>query len=413
MLIAALVTTVLVVGLLVVLFRGGPQHADLGAGSRAEPEQDRAGATSELLFRVQRALRRGDAAALSDLADPDVPGAARELSALSRNVRHLRIDHLRLQYLDESDHALTPEERQRFGPEAWKSEVQLSWRFAGVDRSISSLDVPVVTDWEGRSAVFDTSRAIRGYRVPLWFTEPLAVRRTPDTLVLAGDPRTARELQQEARVAVVTVRHTLPDWHAPLVVEAPSSDEEFRAASGMSRTDSRAIAAVTTTTDGSALHRAPVHIFLNPRVFDPLGPAGRQIVLSHEATHVALGAATTDLPLWLSEGIADYVALARNTLPDTVLAAQIRALVQKDGPPKALPGSAEFDGANKDIGAWYEAAWLAVRLLARTYGTDELLRFYARSEADGDTTRAFRDVLGTTEKQFVKAWRAELVELAR
>ena len=413
MLLAGLVGICLVAGLLVAALRGGPQHADLAATPATQQPRDQAGATSELLFRMQRALRRGDTSRLAALADPDVPGAARELAALARNVQHLRIDHLSLQYLDESDHELSPDDRQRFGPDAWVSEVQLTWRFEGVDRGASSLDVPVVTGWDGKEAAFDTSRSVRGYRVPLWFTERLVVRRTPSTLVLAPDARTARKLQHEARVAVATVRRTLPDWHAPLVVEAPPSEQEFRSASGMSRSDSRAIAAVTTTTDGSALHRAPVHIFLNPGVFDPLGPAGQQIVLSHEATHVALGAATTTIPLWLSEGTADYVALAQNHLPDTVLAAQIRALVRKDGPPDHLPGAAEFDGSDKDIGAWYEAAWLAVRLLARTYGQDELLRFYARSEADGDTTRAFRQVLGTTEARFVRAWRAELVDLAR
>lgn len=409
-LLASLVAVSLVVGLLVALLRGGPQHADLAG---ADEPRDRAGATSELLFRIQRALKAGDRSRLADLADPDVPSAAGELMALARNVQSLRIDRLRLSFLDESDHELTAAQRQQVGPDAWVSEVQLSWRFGGADRSTSTLDVPVVTDWEGRTAVFDTTRITGGYRVPLWFTEPLAVRRTPDTLVLATDARAARELQQQARVAVATVRSTLPDWHAPLVVEAPPSEAKFRSAAGTSRTDSRTIAAVTTTTDGSALHRAPVHIFLNPGVFDPLGPAGRQIVLSHEAAHVALGAATANMPLWLSEGTADYVALARNPLPDTVLAAQIRALVKKDGPPKALPGPAEFSGANKNIGAWYEAAWLAARLIARTYGQERLLQFYARSEADGDTTRAFRDVLGTTEARIVKAWRAELVELAR
>jgi hypothetical protein len=156
-----------------------------------------------------------------------------------------------------------------------------------------------------------------------------------------------------------------------------------------------------------------VHVYLNPDVFAPLGPVGRQIVVSHEATHVALDAATAELPLWLSEGMADYVALVDTPLPDTVLAAQIRDLVRTEGPPARLPGEREFDGSNKDIGAYYEAAWLAVRLLADTYGPRTLLAFYRQAQADGDTDAAFRRVLGTTESEFRRRWQDSLVELAR
>jgi hypothetical protein len=249
--------------------------------------------------------------------------------------------------------------------------------------------------------------------VPLWFLEPLAVRRTPTTLVLARNTGAARTLTRQATTAVRTVRRTVAAWNEPLVVEAPVSPADFRTASGLDASESRAIAAVTTSTDGSSPGRAPVHVFLNPKVFGPLGPVGRQIVVTHEATHVALDGTTTTLPLWLSEGMADHVALAGTSLPDSVLAAQIRDLVREEGAPRALPGPAEFDGSNQDIGAWYEAAWLAVRLIADTYGEQALLDFYRRAEADGDPQRAFRRVLGTTEAAFRRAWQAELAELAR
>ena len=399
-------------GLVVLALRDDARHADLSGRATAELP-DRAGATAELLFRLRGALVRRNEARLAKLADPDLPESAQELADLAANVQALHIGRLDLQYLDQSALALSAEERARYGPGAWVSEVQLSWRFRGVDPAVSTIEVPIVTDWDGERAVFATSRTTGDYRVPLWLTERVAVRRSPTTLVLAGDPGQARSLARQARTAVTVVRRTLPGWHEPLVVEAPASDVDFRSGAGMSRPASRTIAAVTTTTDGSRLATAPVHVFLNPAVFDPLGPEGRQIVLSHEATHVALGAATTaSLPLWLSEGIADYVALVGNPLPDTVLAAQIRRLVQEDGAPKALPGPAEFAGSNTDIGAWYEAAWLAVRLIAETYGRPALLEFYSRAEADKDTRAAFRQVLGTTEAQFRRAWQARLVELA-
>ena len=54
---------------------------------------------------------------------------------------------------------------------------------------------------------------------------------------------------------------------------------------------------------------------MNPPVFEPLGPQGAQIVMSHEAAHVATDAAASSMPTWLLEGFADYVALAHVDLP--------------------------------------------------------------------------------------------------
>lgn len=413
--IAGLVVLALVVAV-VVLLRDDSRRAELGPPDESPPP-DRAAATTELLFQLQTALAgaaesNGSADALASLADPDVGSARRELVAVAANVRDLRIDRLSLRYLDTAPVELSRAQQERFGPDAWVSEVQLTWRFRGVDPALSTLEVPVVADWQDGRAVFVTSRVTRGYRVPLWFTDSLFVLRGPASLVLAGDRRQARSLARQARTAVTTVRRTLPEFDDVLVVEAPGSAGRFRTAAGVTRATSRTIAAVTTATAGSVVEGAAVHVYLNPDVFNPLGPVARQIVLSHETTHLALGATVTKTPLWLSEGIADYVALVDTTLPDAVLAAQIRQLVRDDGAPRQLPGQNEFDGSNRDIGAWYEAAWIAVRLLARTYGEQALLDFYERVEVDGDTRAAFRDVLGTTEGEFVQRWRAALDELA-
>src|SRR4029079_112572 len=109
---------------------------------------------------------------------------------------------------------------------------------------------------------------------------------------------------------------------------------------------------------------SPVHVFVNPEVFDMLRPTGAQVVLSHEAAHVATDAARSTVPPWLLEGFADYVALRDVDLPVTTSAAQIIRQVRRDGVPDALPGAAEFDTATTHLGATYESAWLACVLLA-------------------------------------------------
>ncbi len=155
-----------------------------------------------------------------------------------------------------------------------------------------------------------------------------------------------------------------------------------------------------------------MHVFVNPPVFDPLGANGSQIVMSHEATHVATDAATATMPTWLLEGFADYVALAHVPLPVDVTASQILGRVRKDGAPTHLPGQQEFDPANTALGASYEAAWLACRLIGERYGERAMIAFYRQAERDHSTTQAFRDVLGTNETAFTKAWRGYLRGLA-
>jgi hypothetical protein len=168
---------------------------------------------------------------------------------------------------------------------------------------------------------------------------------------------------------------------------------------------------VTATVDGSRSPSSPVHILVNPEVFGKLGEEGSRIVMSHEATHVALNAATATMPLWLLEGFADYVALARTDLPVSVTAGQILAEVRREGPPRALPGADEFDPSNKLLGTSYEAAWLACKLLAEEYGEERLVAFYDAVDAGASTDHAFAD-LGTTEEEFTRQWRAYLRELA-
>jgi hypothetical protein len=391
-----------------IFLRDRPRHAVLPTHRATPGSFDRAEAAASLVDRLERALRTGRG--LSALAGSGDAPARRELGVIAANMHKLHVTHFGLRYLDEADTPPPPTVSSTDHP--WVALGQLTWRLQGMDRSDSQVEVPLVLGRQGSRAVFETARFTDDERVPIWLTDPVAVRRSADALVLSARERRAKVLIKQAEIAVHTVRATLPRWHQPLVVEEPASGRGFETAAGMSVTDARAIAAVTTTTDGSDLPTSAVHVYVNPRVYDPLGPAGEQIVLSHEATHVALGAATTSLPMWLSEGIADYVALRHSAVPVHTLASQIRKLVREHGAPKTLPGQAQFSGANPDIGAYYEAAWLAARLLAQEYGEPALFRFYRASDRVGGTQRTFRTILGTSQAQFTRRWQSYLTSLA-
>jgi hypothetical protein len=270
----------------------------------------------------------------------------------------------------------------------------------------------VVLSGEGDAQRFVSFAADSADRVPLWMLTRLSVVRTARSVAVAPSRAAARRLSGFAERAVTTVRQTLPAWRDRLLVQEAPSQRVFQVAAGLPAPQARAVAAVTTTPDGSGDGQARGQVFVNPRLYDPLGREGRQIVISHESAHVALGAATSQMPLWLSEGAADWVALRRSPLPVSRLASQVISWIRSSGGPKALPGPEAFDGTDKRIGAWYEAAWLAVKRIGDRYGADRLLRFYRATERAGRTDRTFPEVLGTTQRAFTRDWRAYLASLA-
>jgi hypothetical protein len=80
--------------------------------------------------------------------------------------------------------------------------------------------------------------------------------------------------------------------------------------------------------------------------------------------------------------------------------------------PDRLPSQEDFASESKTLGASYEAAWLACRLIAQEYGENKLVAFYRGADRGSSTAAAFKDVLGTTEQQFTSQWRDELRSLA-
>ena len=387
---------------------GSPSGSPLdeGADSRADD-------ASALLAQLVEALRSGSRADVGALAAPGDRAAADELEALRHNVRAMGVTDLSMRYVDEDDGRLTDEQQRRYGDRAWVADVQLGWRVDGFDVHDSHREVPItLLETRGGGATFLSSRADVGDATPLWMLQRVDVRRTGRSLVaVAGDGSAAR-FSGLADQAVADVRKVLPDWRGRLVVEVPGDEQQLGRVLGSESGSYGGIAAVTTTVDGSLSPQAPVHIFVNPRVFDPLGTRGSQIVMSHEATHVATGAAVSSMPTWLLEGFADFVALDHVDLPVSVTASQILARVRKSGPPAHLPGKTEFDPENQALGASYESAWLACRLLAERYGEKRLIAFYRASDRDDSTTAAFRDLLGTDQQAFTRAWKGYLRKLA-
>lgn len=371
-----------------------------------ETTSGRAGSAQQTLGELQDALAERDESAAAALATPE---AGPLLAAMARNAATLDLRDVSLRLVDDQS-GLDEQESARFGREAWAATVELTYRLAGWDTQATRVETRVVlAPTGGRQLV----AAVGGgdVRTPLWLTGPVTALAENRALVVARSDAAPRYLAY-ARRALVDVGKVLPRWRGRLVLEAPESEEQLHQALAAPVGQYANIAAVTTTVDGSLVPDSPVHVFLNPRVFDDLGPRGAQVVVSHEATHVATDATLAEVPTWLLEGFADYVALAHAGIPVATAAAQILERVRTQGPPDRLPTAADLDPTASGLGATYEEAWLAARFIAQEHGERRLVAFYRRVSDGTSVAEAFRSVLGTTEAAFVSRWRADLRDLA-
>lgn len=363
-----------------------------------------ASAAAETLHRFEQAVDARDEAAARKLAPAGDERAAELLGALVSNARALHVRDFTLRYVDELG-ALSD-------GGSWDAAVDATWGFAGFDTLPAHAEVLVrFVAEDGRVALETFGGGDR--RSPVWLSGPVQVRRTPTTLVLVdGPPEEADGLARRAEAAVPVVRRVLRGWRPHLVVEVPRSAAALDQALDATPGEYANIAAVTTTADGSVTADAPVHVFVNPEVFARLKPRGAQVVMSHEATHVATDAASSTMPLWLLEGFADYVALRDVDLPLSTTAGQIIKQVRRDGPPDALPGQAQFDTSTPHLGAAYEAAWLACRLLAEAGSERALVSLYEDVDAGRPLEAALRSHFGFGEREFTRMWQRRLSDLA-
>jgi hypothetical protein len=367
-----------------------------GPSTRIQPAP-----AATLLLELTAAVRRGDGNAAAKLAAVDDPAAQGALRAFAENAEDIALREVTLRYVD----ALGGVDSKG----AWRAAATLQYRFS-VDRVVATTEIEVGFAASGDSVTITTLGGDHG-ATPVWLASRIKVRRTPDTLVVAA--RGAPEYSRMADRAVRDVRQLVEDWEGPLVVEvvqgAAALDDALAADEGTFAN----IAGVTSPLPGAEGSAAAVHVFVNRESLAAADAVGRQVVLSHEAAHVALDAGFTGLPVWMAEGLADYIALRDVTLPLSVTAADITRQVRREGVPDSLPGDEAFDQGSEYFGAAYEAAWLACRLLAERVGERRLVRFYTEADRVSDFERDFERGFGLTVAQFTSLWQRALRGLAR
>lgn len=295
------------------------------------------------------------------------------------------------------------------------ADAELRYRIDGYDHApVTAARTVTLTRREGAWYVVSDEPAKKTGE-QLWDQGDVLVARGKHSIVLG-----VGQSQEALRGYADLADHAVPavsdawgtDWTGRDVVLVPDSLDDMAGLLGASASGYRGIAAVTTGEAGGSPKAPADRIIVNPDAYGVLGDFGRQVVLTHETTHVATRARTTAAtPLWLSEGYADWIGYRGSGRTAAQAAPELQRAVLDGQVPAGLPDDADFgfSGSATELAKAYEGGWMACRLIADHWGEIRLNDFYravgSRTKRPGAVEDALRDVLGTTPEKFTARWR--------
>jgi hypothetical protein len=247
-----------------------------------------------------------------------------------------------------------------------------------------------------------------------WERGRLLVRVGSSSLVLAH-PDNARRLAAFA----ATVDEVVPRVRAAVggrlprrvAVIVPDDEREMASLVGEKLVlGTIAAVSVADSVDTDRNRALGQRIVVNPANIDRLGRLGRRVVLEHEVTHLATrGFTGPQTPIWLVEGLADWVAYRDSGLPAYQVADQLHAALGAGHWPGRLPGTADFAGDSPRLALSYEEAWSACRLLADRAGPAGLLRLYravgTAADPPSELDTQLRALVHAGTAEFTVQWR--------
>lgn len=358
------------------------------------------------LDRRARALRSRDLTAFRRTLDRQDRRLVADQRAYFDNIAQLPVGVLRYALQEAT---LTPVE----GTGEYWAEVVLALELSGVDaapvRTRDRFLFRPAPDGTGRMLVASTTDAAwetghPGNAQP-WDLGPIQVRQSTgvvgifdDTTVASADDvlEAAANGRYEVRTTLGSDRDSALTGVALYVLQDVSF---LRGLTGQTigdpdRADGLTVAVPVDQTSSRGI--ASYRISLNPRVLGENDSVLGRLV-RHELTHATLGERGRGAPLWITEGLAEYVSVqsmapSRRRLP-------ARALEIADSVDD-LPGEEEFAGV--DAEAWYAVSWWACEYVASIYGDSYLVLLLDRLAGGADQDEVLDELLGLTSRQVAR-----------
>ncbi|GAA4746786.1 hypothetical protein [Gordonia alkaliphila] len=321
--------------------------------------------------------------------------------------------------------------------DSWVSAVTLSYALGGTSRP--GVDEPVIEidqilafarygeDWKllGDGALIpaadvDPDAPTRPPQLPPWAFPGLRVvdvtsaGGTSAVLSYPGTEPTVAKVRKQLAPAIDGVTDFWGgEWTRRAVVMATGTGAQF---AGFTRTEQGQTSAAAAATVYDAVDRGSRTVTGQRVVLSPaagqLSESGVAVILRHELFHVATRIDTVaDAPMWLTEGVAEYVGRRGSTGSLTDLAPDLAVQVAAGTLPDELPADSAFAVDTAAARVAYQTAWSFAAFVADEYGEDRLRTMYAAVAQEGDTgrvTAALEKSLGSSEESVIDEWQSWL-----
>ncbi|MEO9327568.1 hypothetical protein [Gordonia aurantiaca] len=408
-------------------------------------EQQRAEGVTQLLDTLTDSLTSGDARSVGRLVDAsampqfrdrfvtaaDNLRAARPDTAGDDTSGPLRFARFRYQLAptEEAETLVPMQVQERLSAagssDAWVAPVELRYALGGQRApGVDEPEVVVATqfvvarygeEWKlvGDTALLDAAPTpIQMWELPGLTASDAAT--AGGTSVVASYPDTgdtARSLRTQLPAAVDAVTGFWgPEWERRAVLVTTAEDSQFESLVTQARgiTGTAAAASIFSRVDFAQRVATGQRVVFTPAATDLAEPM-LAVVLRHELTHVAARARTAfDAPLWITEGVAEYVGRKGTYRRLADAAPDLADAVRADATPAGLPDDAAFamDGEASRIA--YQSAWSVAAYVADRYGPERLKKLYLGVAASGEPERqnaAIRSALGVDRDRLVADWR--------
>ena len=204
----------------------------------------------------------------------------------------------------------------------------------------------------------------------------------------------------------------------------PATDDDAARLLGRGVDGLDGIAAATDGPIGPGRAAGADRIVVVPGAWSSLSGVGRDVVMAHELTHATTRRTSKrQPPLWLAEGLAEFVAYRDVQLPEREIVRSTLDRIRSTGLPAGPPAAPEFHASSGDLATAYGLSLTLARTIADHHGTSGLVALFRAvnesepapgprpADADAMTEQVLRRRLGTTGREVIAQWHSRLAGL--
>jgi hypothetical protein len=231
-----------------------------------------------------------------------------------------------------------------------------------------------------------------------WDLGPISVHTGSRVLGIfdAGSDASAVAVVAEVEQGISAVAAEIPyEWNDGVVLYALDDPTFLSGLDNVPGSDPLGLDAVSfeVMAGPDARKVSSTRVVLNPDVISGAGP-GRDRLIRHELTHVALGSRADQVPTWLSEGLAEYVSVRPLAPEDRAISGA--ALAAAEAGLSSLPTDRDFGGPDAEAG--YGVSWWACEYLASAF-TEAILWSLLDAMPEGPPDDVLEDLVGMDEAE--------------